>query len=144
MGTHPIFESDFDCLTECQSFVKFHVFLERTMPPWWKDQKPLETQDKSVATFRGGFWEAMIHPWFYTGPKHLMNFPSDPPAERLMEGHAWGDRPRFGRYNTFTYYGRFSVTASSIMTVVTLVILNKGYKRAKEVVNDATETVSSL
>merc|ERR1711990_1064103 len=95
---------------------------------WWKDQQPLETQDKSVATFRGGFWEAMIHPWFYTGPKHLMNFPSDPPAERLMEGHAWGDRPRFGRYNTFTYYGRFSVTASSIMTVVTLVILNKGYK----------------
>ena len=35
-----------------------------------------------------------------------MNFPSDPPAERLMEGHAWGDRPRFGRYNTFTYYGK--------------------------------------
>jgi len=86
----------------------------------------------------------MIHPWFYTGPKHLMNFPSDPPAERLMEGHAWGDRPRFGRYNTFTYYGRFSVTASSIMTVVTLVILNKGYKRAKEVVNDANDSIAAL
>jgi len=24
MGTHPIFESDFDCLTECQSVVDLH------------------------------------------------------------------------------------------------------------------------
>ena len=42
------------------------------------------------------------------------------------------------------YLGRFSVTASSIMTVVTLVILNKGYKRAKEVVEDATDAVAAL
>ena len=42
------------------------------------------------------------------------------------------------------YLGRFSVTASSIMTVVTLVILNKGYKRAKEVVGDATDSVAAL
>merc|ERR1711990_687751 len=40
---------------------------------WWKDQQPLETQDKSVATFRGGFWEAMIHPWFYPGSKTTRN-----------------------------------------------------------------------
>ena len=43
-----------------------------------------------------------------------------------------------------SYLGRYSVTASSIMTVVTLVILNKGYKRAKEVVNDATDSVAAL
>ena len=43
-----------------------------------------------------------------------------------------------------SYLGRFSVTASSIMTVVTLVILNKGYKRAKEVVNDAQDSIAAL
>ena len=46
-----------------------------------------------------------------------MNFPSDPPAERLMEGHAWGDRPRFGRYNTFTYYGKISGVISQVLRV---------------------------
>jgi len=28
MGTHPIFESDFDCLTDCE-FVKISVFVNR-------------------------------------------------------------------------------------------------------------------
>merc|ERR1712131_9174 len=111
---------------------------------WWKDQEPIEVQDKSISTFRGGFMEALIHPWFYTGPKHLCNYPQDPPAERLMEGHAFGDRPRFSRYNTFTYYGRYSITASTIMSIFTIVVLNKFYGRVKEVMADADETVNAL
>merc|ERR1712131_494002 len=126
MGTHPIFESDFDCLTEIFRMsiirqVRYAGQVPRVLRKdyasmrWWNDQQPLETQDKSISTFRGGFWEALIHPWFYTGPKHLMNYPSDPAGERLQEGHPYGDRPIFIRYNTYTYYGRYSISASSIM-----------------------------
>ena len=40
--------------------------------------------------------------------------------------------------------GRYSITASTIMSIFTIVVLNKFYGRVKEVMADADETVNAL
>ena len=53
--------------------------------------------------------------------------------------------PGYADYRSYrNCLGRYSITASTIMSIFTIVVLNKFYGRVKEVMADADETVNAL
>merc|ERR1712131_495056 len=90
MGTHPIFESDFDCLTDrfekdaidpwCSKIRQVPRVLRKdySSQRWWDDQTPAPKIDHTVSAWGNGFFYQFVKPFADPVPSVWTNQGEEP------------------------------------------------------------------